>query len=111
MVEGRFSKMAHFIPCHKVGHSSNISRLFFREVVRLRGSLKAIVSDRDVKFLSHLWKTLWDKLGTKLLFSITCHPQTDTNLVNMLQSYLQRALGRRLQEDWPRAAEEGLGFS
>uniref|UniRef100_A0A2N9J2M7 Reverse transcriptase RNase H-like domain-containing protein n=1 Tax=Fagus sylvatica TaxID=28930 RepID=A0A2N9J2M7_FAGSY len=26
---------------------------------------------------SHLWQVLWGKLGTKLLFSTTCHPQTD----------------------------------
>jgi hypothetical protein len=29
----------------------------------------SMVSDRDVKFLTYFWKTLWGKLGTKLLFS------------------------------------------
>ena len=98
----RFSKMAHFIPCHKTDNASNIVDMFFREIVRLHGMPRTIVSDRDAKFLSYFWKTIWAKLGNKLLFSITCHPQTDgqTKVLNRTLSTLLQAIIKRNIKTW-----------
>jgi hypothetical protein len=100
VVVDHFSKMAHFIPCQKSDNASHVAHLFFTEIIRLHGVLNTIVLDRDAKFLSHFWRTLWFKLGTKLLFSTTCHPQPDgqTEVVNhTLSTMLQAVLKTNLK--------------
>jgi hypothetical protein len=45
---------------------------------------------------------LWEKLGTRLLFSTTCHPQTDgqTEVVNRTLSMLLRAILKKNLKLW-----------
>jgi hypothetical protein len=102
VVADRFSKMAHFIPCHKTDDASHIAEFFFKEIIRLHGVPNTIVSDRHTKFLSHFWRSLWAKLGTMLLFSTTCHPQTDgqTEVVNRRLSTMLRAVLKKNIKMW-----------
>ena len=77
VIVDRFSKMAHFIQCKKTSDVEHVAKLFFKEIVRLHGLPKIIISDRDSNFFGYFWKTLWKKMGIELKFSSTFHPQID----------------------------------
>jgi len=45
--------MANLIAHNKTNDATHITKLYFKEVMRLYGIPRSIVSDRDAKFLSH----------------------------------------------------------
>ncbi|GKC17392.1 RNA-directed DNA polymerase [Tanacetum coccineum] len=102
VVVDRFSKMAYFVPCSKTFNASQVARLYFVEIMKLHGVSKTLTSDRDVKFVSHFWRTLWTRLGSKLQFSSSYHPQTDgqTKVVNRSLGNLLRSLIRNNAKHW-----------
>jgi hypothetical protein len=102
VVVDRFSKMAHIIPCQKTSDATHIANLFFKEVIRLHGLTRSIVSDQDTKFIGHFWRTLWKKLGTNLAFSLAYHPQIDghTEVVNRSLGDLLRSLVIEHHSSW-----------
>ena len=65
--------MSDFIPYKTTHDASHIANLFFKEVVRIHGLVMSIVVDRDVKFITYFWDTLWRRLGTNLAHNSAYH--------------------------------------
>ena len=96
--------MAHFVPCSKTADASRVATLFYNEIVRLHGLPRSMVSDRDVRFTSYFWKTLWRLMGTQLQLSSAYHPQTDgqTKVVNWSLGNLLRSIVGEHITSWDR---------
>ena len=54
----RFSKCGMFIPCRKDMTADDLIYVFLREVIRLKGCPRQIVSHRDKLLESQAWKEL-----------------------------------------------------
>ena len=77
VVADKSTKATHFVPVKSTYKVTNIAEIYMKEISRLHGIPKAIVSDRDSKFTSNFWKGLLKEFGTILSLSIAYHPQTD----------------------------------
>ena len=65
----KLTKETHFMPVKSTHKTDDMAKIFMKEIFKLHGLPKAIVSDRDVKFTSNFWKGLFAYLDTKLNFS------------------------------------------
>lgn len=59
-------KFAHLILVQYTNKIVHIYDIFMRELFRLHGLPKIIVSKRDVKFTFSFWNSLFNRLGTQV---------------------------------------------
>jgi hypothetical protein len=104
VVVDRLTKFAHFFAIATDFSAAQVAELFFREIFRLHGLPKTIVSDRDSRFMSTFWQELFRLVGTALTPSTSYHPQTDgqTEIVNKwVEGYLRNYVAGQ-QKAWAR---------
>ncbi|KAE8971040.1 hypothetical protein PF010_g28085 [Phytophthora fragariae] len=89
----RFTKMVHLIPVSDTVTAAETAAHFIDCVFRHHGLPESIVSDRDPRFTSAFWSSLFQFLGTKLSMSTAAHPETDgqTERVNRVLEAVLRS--------------------
>ncbi|KAH7624275.1 putative Transposon Tf2-6 polyprotein [Nannochloris sp. 'desiccata'] len=102
VVVDRFSKYVEFIPTFTTATAEETAFLFFKEILCRYGCPASIVSDRDSKFISSFWQSLWSSVGTRLKMSTSYHPQTDgqTERVNRVLEEMLRSFCVLEPETW-----------
>jgi len=73
VIVDRFTKMADFIPL-KNRKPKELALIFVREVWRLHGLPKRVISDRDTVFISSFWSEVMRLLEVELAKSLAYHP-------------------------------------
>lgn len=104
LVVDKLTKMTHLMASSQGINNDAVgtARLFFDGVVRLHGIPLSIISDRDTRFRSHFWTSLWQLTGTRLRPSTAHHPQTDGQseiMVKQLKRYLRSYLQEH-RDEW-----------
>jgi hypothetical protein len=102
IVVDKLSKRCHFVPSRSNDAAPDTAKRFFDSIVRLHGIPRIIVSDRDVKYTSAFWGTLFTRFGTKLALSTAYHPQTDGQSERMVRTVKEmlRSVINHKQNDW-----------
>jgi hypothetical protein len=98
----RLTKRAHFVPTLTTATAPDTAELFLNTVIKHHGLPKVLITDRDSKFISLFWKSLFQRLGTKLAFSSAYHPQTDgqTERLNRILQDMLRNYVDYHQKNW-----------
>jgi transposase InsO family protein len=76
IIVDRLTKIAHFLLVKVKYTVATYAELYIARILSFHGVPKTIVSDHGPQFISKFWEELPKALGTKLLHSLTYHPQT-----------------------------------
>ncbi len=98
----RLTKMTHFAAATTNIGSAELADILYDTVIKLHGTPKSIVSDRDPRITSAFWRQLMARLGTTLALSTAYHPQTDgqTERMNRVLEEMLRHYIDPTQTDW-----------
>ena len=74
VIVDRLTKSAHFLAMWMTFTPEEFYRMYIREIVWLHEVLVSIVSNMDLRFTAHFWKSFQKVMGTRLTMSTVFHP-------------------------------------
>ncbi|KAB2836622.1 MAG: DDE-type integrase/transposase/recombinase [Caedimonadaceae bacterium] len=102
VVVDRLSKYGIFVPMKGDSGAMDVAELFLNNVFKNFGLPTQIISDRDARFTSLFWKSLFQRLGTKISLTTAYHPQADgqTERTNRTLEDFLRHFVNSYHTDW-----------
>ena len=98
----KLTKRTYFIPTTTTVTAVQLAQLFFDTIFRNHGLPRTIISDRDPRFTSKFWDSLFALLDTKLAMSTSYHPESDgqSERANRTLEDMLRAYCHDRQDTW-----------
>ncbi|GBG63007.1 hypothetical protein CBR_g34706 [Chara braunii] len=98
----RFTKYARLVAMPETARTDHVIKLFKDNWVRDFGLPKTIVSDKDVRFTSELWKKTAEQMGSQLQMTSGNHPEANgqAEQMNRVVQHLLRHYIKPSQDDW-----------
>eukprot|EP00975_Prorocentrum_lima_P043412 9115515-Prorocentrum_lima.AAC.1 len=102
VVMDRLSRMCHLIPCNTHLTAVQCVDLFMKEIYRLHGMPRVIITDQDPLWLSGFWKSFFDILDTKLAFGVAyrCASTGAVERMNRIVRECQKHYCTHDNKDW-----------
>jgi hypothetical protein len=83
MVVCRLTKMRYFIAYKGTCEAEDTARLYLRDVWKIHGLPRTIISDRGYQFVAQFWKQLNKQLSIDSRLSIAYQPEIDSQTERM----------------------------
>jgi hypothetical protein len=77
VVVDMLTKLTSVTPIKTTYSAEKIATIIIEKIISRFGFPRKFISDRDAKFRSKFWQTLWKNCGTKIAMSTAYHPETD----------------------------------
>ena len=74
VIVDRLTKSAHFLPIREKDSTAKLAEIYLNEIVACHGVPISIISDRDGRFVSRIWQSFQESLGSRLDLSTSFHP-------------------------------------